>query len=173
MAKVMQETGRGFNVTDPTSVVLQSAVATSPKTTLFQQTIKGGKMGTLKTLDFRALFLLTTPAISVPVLTITVEFGSSVLTLVSSIGVAINQTNAPFLITGQIINKAANGQVAHARIEQNASTIPLSLGANSGFKASDWTEDTSLDRDLIITGQFSALALGSSLTLKHAAVELS
>lgn len=170
MAKIPQETGRGFNIAETTAVMLSNVTT---ETTLFSQTIPAGKMGAVKRQKFKAFCTLTTPLLSLPSLTIKIRFGSSIMTVTSGLGLGASLTSEPFMITGEIINKSVNSQVVWARIEQGAATIPLLLGISSSFKGAKWTEDTTTDKTFSITGQFSLLSATTSLSVEHCDIELS
>lgn len=174
MPVIAQETGRGFNATESTSQTLTSAITAQSKL-MFSQTIKKKRMGQMKSARFNLLFFLATPAINISPLTITVEFGPKIITLVSGGSLLAGQTGVPFRVVGEIINKSNTSQLAWARIEQNGTTL-INLGSgNMGFKATEWFDldtDTN-DYDFKINASFGALALGTTLVLKHAAVELS
>jgi len=170
MPKLRRETGRGFAVTELAGVSLNNSLS---ETTLFSQVIEAGKMGTVKELGFEFFCMLTTPALSLPSLTIRLKFGGNTLTVANSLGIAASQSNEPFIVRGKIVNKASNSQVAYACIEQGAASLPLVLGVASSFKGAKWSVDTSQDQTLSLTGQFSLLSGGTTLTLENATIDLS
>ena len=170
MAKIPQETGRGFTVTDSAAIAVNNVTT---ETSLFNQTISASKMGSSKTLTFSAFCMLTTPALSLPALTVRLKFGSSTLLITSGLSLAASMVNEPFMIRGQIINKSSSSQIVWARIEQGANSIPLLLGISSAFKGAKWTEDTTVDKTFSLTAQFSLLSSGTTLSAEHVLVELS
>lgn len=170
MVKIPQETGRGFSVTDSAAVAVSN---TTSETTIFSQVVPGGKMGAIKRLRFSAFCMITTPALSLPSLTVRLKFGGSTITVANGISLAINLNNEPFMIRGEIINKSATSQIAWARIEQGANSLPLLLGIASSFKGAKWTEDSSTDKTFSLTAQFSLLSGGTSLSAEHVDIELS
>jgi len=168
MANLIRETGRGF----ASSLTANSSLSNSTvETTLFSQTISGGKMGTSKALKFTLYCSLTTPALAVPTLTVKVKLGSTSLTVMSGLSLAISQTNAPFNVTGLIVNKSApNAQFTFSQIIQQSASIPLVL--TSALADADWTVDTTTDQLFAVTAQFGSLNATTTLTFRYADIEL-
>ncbi len=165
-----RETNRGCSSTLATN---QTVSNTTSETTVFSQVIPAGKMGTSKKLSLDLLSTLTTPAISIPTITVRIKLGSSTLVVVNAIGLAISQTNSPFTIAGVIRNRdASNVQIAYAHITQSASNLPMLL-ANSSAVYADWAVDTTVDQTLSVTVQFGGLSAGTIFTLRDADVDLS
>lgn len=130
-------------------------------------------MGTNKEMNFRFICLLTTGLVT-PTLTIRAKLGSSVLTVASGVGLAASLgTPAPFIVEGSVINEdAANAQLAWFKITQPANTLALLIGGGTAMNAVSWTEDTTADRTFSITAQFGTAVTGTSLTFRHASIDL-
>lgn len=169
MPKTIRETGRGFSTSDTSGIVLTNSAT---ETTLYSQDIPAGAMGTVKELNFKLLCALTTGLVP-PNLTIRIKLGSSVLAVLNSQGLATSQSGLPFLVEGLIANNGAiNAQSVYAKVTQYSNSVPLLIGP-AGMALADFTEDTSVIKTFSITAQFASAASATSLTVKHATIELS
>jgi len=167
MAVIKRETGRGFAATDSTASVF---TAMTTEQTLFSHTIVGGYMSNNKELRFNILCALTSPMLSVPTITVKVKLGSSVINIMQGLTLATGQNNAPFLIEGVIANSNDPAiQTVFTKLTQ-ATTAILS---SQPMAYADWTVDTTVDQLFAITAQFGGISVATSLTYKHASVELS
>lgn len=165
-----RETSRGFASSQASTLTLSNSTT---ETTLFSQVIPAGSMGINKKLNLEALCTLTTPVVSIPTLTIRLKLGSAVLTVVSAVGLAVSQTNAPVVIEAKIRNKeASNAQILYAKVTQAGTSLPL-LIENSKAVFASWTVDTSVNQTLSITAQFGGLSAATSLTAQDIDIELS
>lgn len=170
MANTIRETSRGFAAAQNSSVSLTN---TAVATTMYSQVIKAFSMGTSKEMNFKFICSLTTGLV-VPTLTITVQLGSSTLTVASTLALATSQAAKPFIVEGSIINKdAANAQLVWAKITQYDSSLPMLLASSSAMNANNaWAEDTTVDKTFSIIGQFGTAVAGTTLTFLHASIDL-
>lgn len=169
MSTTRRETARGFSVSQNTSGTLTN---TNVETTMFTQTMAAGSMGINKEVFFRFICLLTTGLLP-PTITIKVKLGSSVLTVVSTTALSASMTSVPFIVEGSVINQDTTGsQLAWARLTQPSNTLALLLSGGTAMAATDWTEDTTADKNFVITAQFGSSVSSTTLTFRHASIDL-
>lgn len=170
MANTKRETARGFASAQNASVALTN---TATATTMYSQAISGGNMGTSKEMRFQFICTLTTGAVA-PSLTITIQFGSSTLTVASAIALSLSQTGKPFIVEGSIINKdSASAQLVWAKITQYDTSLPMLLSTSSAMRADNtWAEDTTVSKTFSIIAQFGTAIVGTTLTFLHASIDL-
>lgn len=170
MANTVRETARGFAAAQNTNTSLTN---TATNTAMYSQVLKAGSMGVSKEMNFKFICLLTTGAVLAPTLNISVSLGSSSLTVASSLALSLSQSARPFIVEGSIINKdSATAQLAWAKITQFSTTLPILLGSSSSMTAADWTEDTTADKTFTVSAQFGSAIAGTTLTFRHASIDL-
>lgn len=169
MAKITRETSRGFAVSEAAS---SSMTNTTAETSLFSQSIVGGRMGLSKELRFTILCSLTTGVVP-PSMTIRVKFGSSTLVVMNALALASSTTSKPFVIEGVIANKnSASAQYIFAKIMQYANAVPILSSTGAAIEDADWTENTATDKTFEVTAQFGGLSATTTLTFKLASLEM-
>lgn len=171
MSQVIAEQNYGVRVRQNAGPQVSN---TTTETDLVNVTVPANRMGTNKVLTFTSTSLLTTPAISLPSITIRGRFGNSIFLTTSSISLALNQTNTPFTIAGTIsLNDAANSQSAVANFVLASNNAPLVLTGNSALQTMDMTEDTTVDVAFRLTAQFGGLSGTTSIQHKFTQVVMS
>lgn len=169
MATTLRETARGFASAQTATSALTN---TTTETTMYSQAIKAGSMGTNKEMNFKFICLLTT-GLAAPTLTIKVKLGTSVLTVGAAMALALSMTAVPFIVEGSIINEdSAASQLSWCKITQHSNTLALLISGSNALVATTWTEDTTVDKTFVITAQFGSAIVGTSLTFRHASIDL-
>lgn len=162
MAKKNLESNRGASYTATGTTPLTNSTT---ETILFTQTIAAGDMGLSKILSFKMVCILSTPLLSIPLLTLKIKYGSNTMTLASSIGLAVSLTSKPFIIEFEMQNQdVTTTQFAYGFIQQPSATLPMLLSTNDSMQAGNWTTDSASDQIFSVTAQFSALSSSTSLT---------
>lgn len=164
-----RETSRGFSYSQPEALVLNNSTTESD---IFSAVIGAGKMGTNKSIDLTIRCTLTTPLTLVPVGTIKVKFGSSTLTIFDGVAIASLQNNTPFKINVYIRNKTATSQIVFAEIDQVANNVPMALTSDRSVYG-EWSEDTTVDKTLAVTGKFGSLSANTFLNVRDVVLDVS
>jgi len=168
-----RETSRGFSLTETGGNTLTNSTV---ETSLFSYVIPAGKMGTSKILKFEIICHITTPALSIPSLTIKIKLGAAVLTIVSTATLGAAIADKPIKIEGTIANlSATNAQFVYAQLTSASGSglIFSLLSASTVVTDAAWTVDTTLDQTFAVTGQFGGLSGTTSITPKLVSIDLS
>lgn len=115
-----------------------------------------------KPYKFMLLCKITTPAVSIPTLTIRIKFGSQVLTLFNGISLLGSQTTQPFVVEGYIFPITNSTQLVWARINQTPGTA-LTLNSTNTSLTSDWTAALTSQNLFNITAQWGGFTLGTAV----------
>lgn len=124
-------------------------------------TIKANTL-TGKPYKFMLLCKITTPAVSIPTLTIRIKFGSQVLNLFNGISLLGSQTTQPFIVEGYIFPITNSTQLVWARINQTPGTA-LTLNSTNTSLTSDWTASLTSQNLFNITAQWGGFTLGNAV----------
>lgn len=167
------ESNRGYAINEISSTVLNATSTT--ETALFSDTIPAGKLGTFKLLNFSFIAHLSTPALSLPSLTLKLKFGSTAATTIVNSLLAASISDKPILISGTIANLGVtNSQYIFINVT-NYSNTAIFGALGSSFVVSDgtWVVDTTVDQVLSITGQFTTGLSTTSITPKLIQINVS
>jgi len=147
---------------------------TTAETDLVNVAIPANFMGTSRVLTFDSTSLITTPALAIPTLTLTVRFGTSVIATASSLALAIGQSNSPFRMSGFIsLDDVANAQTAITSITMGGTGLPLVLTGTQALQVNALTEDTTVALNFRITAQFGGLSSTTSIQQQFTQVVIS
>lgn len=115
-----------------------------------------------KPYKFMMLCKITTPAVSIPTLTIRIKFGSQTLTLLNNISLLGSQSTQPFIIEGFVFPITSTTQLIWAKINQTPGTA-LTLNSTNTALVSDWTANLSSQNLFNITAQWGGVTLGTAV----------
>lgn len=130
-----------------------------------KDTIQANTLVPYRPYRFELNCILTTPALSLPTLTLKVKLGSNVIAMVTATTVSAGQTNAGVRIRGTLLATSTGTQVALTEIIQpNGNVIPLT-NSNSNFYT-QLTTDMTVPQTLDITAQWGGLIVLGTASIK-------
>jgi hypothetical protein len=159
------EANRGFALVESAGSTLTNSTT---ETVLFAANIPAGKMGTSKILKFEFSLHLTSPALSVPTITLKLKLGATfAITLANAALLSASLSNKPILIKGKIANmNSTSSQYVQVEIMNNSAGTNILSSLGSSFVVTDATAavDTTVDQTLALTAQFGALSSTTSVS---------
>jgi len=130
-----------------------------------KDTIQANTLVPFRPYRFELNCILTTPALSLPTLTLRVKMGSNTIAMVNATTISAGQTNAGVRIRGTIIATSMTTQIALTEIIQpNGNVIPLT-NSNANFYTS-LTTDMTVPQTLDITAQWGGLIVLGTASIK-------
>lgn len=130
-----------------------------------KDTIQANTLVPYRPYRFELNCILTTPALSLPTLTLKVKLGTNVIAMVSATTVSAGQTNAGVRIRGTLLATSMGTQVALTEIIQpNGNVIPLT-NSNSNFYT-QLTTDMTVPQTVDITAQWGGLIVLGTASIK-------
>lgn len=152
-------TGKGTSITSLTALTNTGTTETN--------LISGGDVILANTLvtnrnyHFRLLCRITTPALSIPTITVKVKLGASSISLTTNAGISAGLTNQPFTIEGDILADGVNTQIIHAWITQNVTSV-FSLNTGNTAMVTNWAEDMTTDKTFNISVTWGGITVGTT-----------
>jgi len=171
MGTIRLEGNRGYIINESGASAISNTTA---EMSLFSTTIPAFKMGNSKILKFELTCQLTTPALSIPTLTLKLRFGTFTLTLATSATISASLTEKPLLIEGKIMNLTTGTQYIVVKIFNNTSGVNILSGLGRAIVVldSNCSIDTTVDQVFNITSQFGGLSGTASITPKIVEINL-
>lgn len=151
----------GANLVMAPNVTLLNNSTTETNLLIAPDTLKANTL-VAKPYRFILLCQITTPAISIPTLTIRVKLGAQVLTLFNNISLLGSQTTQPFVIEGFVFPIGTNNQIVWCRINQTPGTT-LSISSGNTSLTTNWTANLATQNLFNITAQWGGITLGTAV----------
>jgi len=130
-----------------------------------KDTIQANTLVPYRPYRFELNCILTTPALSLPNLTLRIKMGANTIAMVNATTVSAGQTNAGVRIRGTVLATSLTTQVALTEIIQpNGNVIPLT-NTNAIFYTT-LTTDMTVPQALDITAQWGGLIVLGTASIK-------
>lgn len=169
---------KGQTITTPLLTPTGSVKTFSPNITLanntgaetsllgaIKDTIQANTLVPYRPYRFEMACVLTTPALSLPNLTLRVKVGGNTIAMVSATTVSAGQTNAGIRIRGILLSTGLTTQIALTEIIQpNGNVIPLT-NSNTNFYTA-LTTDMTVPQALDVTAQWGGLVVLGTASIK-------
>jgi len=142
---------------------------TTTETNIFSTIIPAGKMGIAKVINFQLIVHITTPALTIPTISLKLKFGTGVLTIANVAILSASVTDKPMLISGKIANLGVtNSQYVMVEFTNSNGVSAILAGLANSFIVADtsFTIDTTVDQTLAVSAQFGALSSTTSIVPK-------
>lgn len=133
----------------------------SSATVFYSEAIPAGVFIPNRWYHLKMAFKLTTPAVSIPGINVTFQYGSSTFNLMSSAALLGGVTNGLFLIDFWMVSTSMTTQIPYATITQPNGTL-VTLGTSAITPVGAFTTNAANSNNLTCTIQFTGVGLGSS-----------
>lgn len=132
----------------------------SPATVFFTRTITANTLMPNRWYPLKLYFQLTTPLVSIPGISITVQYGSQTYNIMSSAALVGGITNGLFTIDLELLGVTTTSQRLTAVVTQPNGSL-ISLGS-AYSPVGSFTVNSAVDNTFSVTVQFTGLNLGTT-----------
>jgi len=114
---------------------------------------------------FMIMCKATTPAVSVPTLTITLKLGTQSMVVFNAISLVGSQTSQPFVIEGYIFPISATSQLIMITINQTPGSVLTMTSANTTI-STNWTANSAITNLFNVTAQWGGFTTLGTASLQ-------